>query len=478
MWRLTFLFIILTFIPFGSLIAQPDILWSRILGTEGLEKSRDVFQTQDGGFVIAGYQNPESSDNSPLLLKIDQNSRVEWIERYPGIRNGLVYDAAEAADGGYYLTGSCDYLGGTNNIFMSKSDENGNLVWRQFIPDPLPFSYGITRSWDGGCAIAGKYGWLTGHDVFICGTDGGGNIIWENYIDYGGSEYARDIEIDTKYGYVIAGYAGNNKGLLIKVDNEGIEEWHTLVDDSIETKLYSVVLTSDGGYAAGGRFEINTNQIDYLIVKYDPDGNIEWLDHFGGDGQDYCGSIIQTEDGGYILGGNTYSFENHSNAYFIKTDATGNFEWESIVGYDDYDLSNDICETTDGGFISTGNSSSTPTGTYDIFIIRFGAYGEPASAGLPADCSSFQPDGIGLLSAYPNPFNAAVTLDFTLPQAGEVMISVFDVTGKEAATLFDGPHSAGTGTVTWNAENIPSGVYFARLESGGSAQTRKLLLLK
>jgi len=100
---------------------------------------------------------------------------------------------------------------------------------------------------------------------------------------------------------------------------------------------------------------------------------------------------------------------------------------------------------------------------------------EPSAArdllsGLPAD--------YGLNAPYPNPFNGAANLEFALPRAGEVKIVVYDVMGREAATLVNDVREAGRHRVSWKADNAASGMYFARMTSGDFTAVRKLQLIK
>lgn len=82
------------------------------------------------------------------------------------------------------------------------------------------------------------------------------------------------------------------------------------------------------------------------------------------------------------------------------------------------------------------------------------------------------------LSAYPNPFNPLTTLTFALPEAGRVLLAVYDVSGREVARMADRSFDAGTHRLTFDAAHLPTGVYFARLQSGAFTRTQKLLLLK
>jgi hypothetical protein len=79
---------------------------------------------------------------------------------------------------------------------------------------------------------------------------------------------------------------------------------------------------------------------------------------------------------------------------------------------------------------------------------------------------------------YPNPFNPSTTIRYTLSDASRVSLKIFDLTGREIATLVNERKPTGSYQVEWNAGGLPSGVYFCRLQAGGNVETKKLFLLK
>ena len=86
-------------------------------------------------------------------------------------------------------------------------------------------------------------------------------------------------------------------------------------------------------------------------------------------------------------------------------------------------------------------------------------------------------EGSGLQN-YPNPFNPSTSISYQLPQQSHVTLKVFDVLGREVATLVNEAKQPGTNTVQFNASGLTSGVYFYRLQAGGFSKTRKLIVLK
>ncbi len=79
---------------------------------------------------------------------------------------------------------------------------------------------------------------------------------------------------------------------------------------------------------------------------------------------------------------------------------------------------------------------------------------------------------------YPNPFNPSTKIRYSVPQSSSVVIKVFDILGNEIETLVNEEKSVGTYELNWNAENLPSGVYFYRLQAGSFVETKKMVLMK
>jgi len=89
-----------------------------------------------------------------------------------------------------------------------------------------------------------------------------------------------------------------------------------------------------------------------------------------------------------------------------------------------------------------------------------------------------QPDRFIVDQNYPNPFNPSTNIRYSLPQNGLVTVKVFNILGKEMTTLVKRDETAGFHEVHFNASNLPSGIYFYRVQGGNSSQTKRMLLLK
>ncbi len=88
------------------------------------------------------------------------------------------------------------------------------------------------------------------------------------------------------------------------------------------------------------------------------------------------------------------------------------------------------------------------------------------------------PDDFTLETNYPNPFNPSTTIRYGLAGEAQVRLAVYDLLGREVAVLVDGPQQAGWHTAVFEASNLPSGTYLARLEAGNLVRTQRMTLLK
>jgi uncharacterized repeat protein (TIGR01451 family) len=117
--------------------------------------------------------------------------------------------------------------------------------------------------------------------------------------------------------------------------------------------------TPDGGFIAAGHSGNGPDLHDGFLVKTDPFGSEQWRKTFGGNSHDEINDLRQTSDGGYILTGNTFSFGNGSaDVWLIKTDRLGNLQWQQALGTAALEFGRAVIETSDGGYAVVGRSDN------------------------------------------------------------------------------------------------------------------------
>jgi hypothetical protein len=183
--------------------------------------------------------------------------------------------------------------------------------------------------------------------------------------------------------------------------NPLVKQWDKRFGGTDVDYLYSFQQTKDGGYILGGssqsgitgdKTQAKWGYQDYWVVKIDSLGNKQWDKDFGGTEADYLISLQQTRDGGYILGG--YSFSDSSgdktqdgwglhDFWIVKIDSLGSKLWDKDFGGTDYDFLYSIQQTTDGGYVLggfsasgiSGNKTQDTWGNYDYWIVKIDSLG-------------------------------------------------------------------------------------------------------
>lgn len=182
-------------------------------------------------------------------------------------------------------------------------------------------------------------------------THGGGNI-----------DVGHAIQQTADGGYIIAGYTRSYGAMsgrnvwLVKTDASGNEEWNSALGGNDDEEAYSVVQTTDRGYVVAGytkSFGAGLN--DMLLIKTNSAGTSQWIRTFGGGQDDEAYSLKQTSDGGFIVAGVTSSSGAGSrDLWLVKTDSAGNEEWNRTHGGFSSDGAWSVQQTIDGGFIVSG----------------------------------------------------------------------------------------------------------------------------
>ena len=199
---------------------------------------------------------------------------------------------------------------------------------------------------------------------------------------FGGSNYdfGYSVQQTEDGGYIITGYTDSfgNSGYnvwLIKTDSIGNEQWNNTFDVGDYDEGRSVQQTDDGGYIITGETYSNGNY-DILLIKTDSLGQEEWNHNLDGGIVDKGFSVQQTTDGGYIITGYTSSGNGNWDVWLIKTDSLGNEEWNQTFGGNEDDYGYSVQQTTDGGYIITGLTGYMDwDGYFDVWLIKTDSQG-------------------------------------------------------------------------------------------------------
>jgi len=380
MKKLLLILLYLPFIGFGQ-------EWT--FGGTSSDAGNSVQQTTDGGYIITGTTKSFGNGQYDVyLIKTDGNGDSLWTKTFGGTDDDRGYSVQQTTDGGYIITGHTESFGnGSSDVYLIKTDGSGTAQWSQtFGGTADDYGYSVQQTTDGGYIITGHTESFGNDDVYLIKTDGSGIEQWSQTFGGTSGDYGYSVQQSTDGGYIITGTTksfgnGQYDVYLIKTDGSGTEQWNKTFGGTADDYGYSVQQTTDGGYIITGyTYSIVSANDDVYLIKTDGSGIEQWSQTFGGTSGDYGNSVQQTTDGGYIITGRTSSFGNgSSDVYLIKTDGSGTEQWTKTFGGTSGDYGNSVQQTTDGGYIITGYTNSFGNGSYNVYLIKTDGSGNVTS---------------------------------------------------------------------------------------------------
>ena len=407
-----------------SFSQAPAIEWQNNIGGVSLDYLYKIIQSNDGGYVLLGNSyssisgdKTESSNGLTdyWILKLDPVGNIIWQNTIGGDDLDTPTEIIQCSDNGYLICGYSlssasgdkteSVIGGTGeyDIWIVKLDPEGEIEWENTIgSDGEDFVYDVVNAHDGGFIIGGSSnGGISGDknmvslgsdDYWILKISDLGIIQWQKRIGGFDSDVINSIEATTDNCYIILGssYSGiggdktePNPGIwdsdlwVLKIDLYGDIIWQNTIIANKNDQGVSIHQTSDNGYIIGSTtysdaaFDKSENHYggdgknDFWIIKLNESGDIEWDNNIGGLDYDYCKNAIQTDDGGYLVGGKTTGAGGDKIGYIfsydywiLKLGVDGSIIWQDVLGGNGADYMEGFTETSDGGFILAGYSNS------------------------------------------------------------------------------------------------------------------------
>jgi Secretion system C-terminal sorting domain len=484
-------------------------------------EAADVAMDTGGNVYTLGALNSSAA----LLIKYNSNGDTLWSRTY--------------ASSGYPLALRLDPEG--NPVMAApaavvKYDTNGNQLWMKTLP---PYTIYTMSLDDSGNVLLGTAASVLG--VKAVKYTASGDSLWHKTSSGLYPTTSTTDNLGDFYVTGVAG-GGSVNIFTVKYTPGGDTAWVRVFDRSGFSDQSNTIVVDDSenviiaGYASTGNSLSNE---DYAVIKYDQAGNLRWQRFFDGpgNGQDQVNSIDADAEGSiYMTGAMTTT--NGTIARTMKLSAAGDSLWgvdaltpsESPSVIDDSKglfiaavrdnvphlfavgvNQNGVAIVSFFGFLIDAfleysappngevvpaatmafratPSSAQPNSSYELAIaahrvvlspfqetlhtLRYSAVitdvGQPASA----------PNDFTLLQNYPNPFNPTTEIRYQTSELSHVSLKVFDVLGREVATLVDGAMPAGTHNIMFDASHLASGMYLYRLQMGSRVTVKKMALLK
>jgi len=288
---------------FCSLVVSVDaaLMWSQTYGGTGYETAYSLVATSDGGYALAGETSSFGAEKGDFwLVKTDAFGNKEWNQTYGGTGRDWASSLVATSDGGYAIAGTWKNYDDTvpsfepvldGDFWLVKTDANGVMEWnRTYGGTGNDEAYSLVATSDGGYALAGTWNHTDspyGDEFWLIKTDAFGNMLWNT--TYGatwGIERAYALVATADDGYAIAGYTtsfggGSSDFWLIKTNASGQVAWNQTYGGLGSQNAYSVIQTSNGGYALTGYIDSGAAGYDFWLVKTDEFGVVpeysSWL---------------------------------------------------------------------------------------------------------------------------------------------------------------------------------------------------------
>ena len=362
--------------------------WSKVIGGKGDDEIDLVKTTSDGGYIVEGKFSSGSLDlgngiilnnsdyQNSMIIKYSSEGVTEWAKVIAETADVNITSMAETGDGSYIVLGEFyNNISLENGVTLSskgesdgvliKYDAKGEIIWAKSIGGTFYdwFNSAISTS-DGGIIVVGAF---------------------------------RSDSIDLENGDILTN-KGNSSGMIIKFSLEGKIEWAQGIGEEGWNTINSVVETNDGGYVVAGDFGssyidlgnginlTNKGETNVMLIKYNSYGKAEWAQGIGGTSADYIHSMIKTTDGGYLLGGRInsdiinfgdgviLSKSGGTKEMLLKYDSEGRVEWGKIIDISASDELNSVIEINDGSYLVVGSFNYDLDLSNDVSLINKGSY--------------------------------------------------------------------------------------------------------
>jgi hypothetical protein len=517
------------FLNFSIMQAQ-DILWEQSYGGKHAEFLYDALPTPDYGFLLAGSSISDSNGNKTdankgdldyWVWKMDEKGTPEWQKSFGGNGVDLLQSVQLTSDGGFILAGtsSSDKSGdkkentkGKEDFWILKLDAKGNEIWQRTIGGSGQEKLlSIAQTRDGGYILGGtsssnkaepdekgvedKYGKTADSrgslDYWVVKLDNKGEIKWQKTMGGKYVDELKSIQQTHDKGYILGGYSNSpisgdktqdNFGLndywIVKLDEDGKEQWQRTIGGDKDDNLFALSQTKDGGFIVGGnsnsgatntKSKTNENGTDFWVLKLDKTGTIEWQQIYNYGKKDILSSIVENPDGTFLIGGYAQSEagkdkEGINDYIALKIKATGEEIWTQTVGSKGDEVLRKLFETRDGGYILAGTSKGqvsgdkqSANGGSDFWVVKLKDKEKETKEKYK-------------IEAVPNPAttytNVIVTYEYKKGTA-----TLYDLNGRNLQSI----NLSGEKTIPMDLSNLPQGIYVIEVKTEVSKDGVKVI---
>lgn len=329
---------------------------------------------------------------------------VEWQQEYGGLLLESIQDMIQAKNGDYLFVGSTNSKeftlnnAGQDDAWVIRTDDKGNLIWEKSFGGSDLDEIKAIKEIDTGFVLAGITASadmdvsnpLGEIDYWLLKITHEGDLEWEKTLGGAFNDFCSEIVIASDGSYLIGGHSeqedaaqgdtfGNIDKVIFKVSPSGEVIWKKNYDRSNFDRLEKILPTNDGGFLLGGSISTDNEHYNFNLIKTNSSGEVEWENNYGGSTYDVLEDLKATSNGEYYVGGTSRSSDGDAlsegfgrdDYWLLKVDRLGDIIWEKKYGFKHDDLLKSLIATSDGGAILSGSSSGETTFQgFDYWVIK------------------------------------------------------------------------------------------------------------
>jgi hypothetical protein len=344
------------------------------LGGSNNESGQSITATSDGGYAILGYTQSldfditDKQDDSfdYWVIKFNSQDEIEWNKTYGGSADDRGSSIIQTQDGGYAILGhsfssdgNVTANAGLQDYWLAKLNPSGDILWQK--------SFGYQGA-DSGLSViqTNDSGYFISGILDVTASGGQGNTSRNSNRHAGGDYWA------------------------LKLNAQGEIEWSKYFGGNFTDTPESAVQTEDNGFIIVGGSDSNDTDIsnnigsyDFWVIKISSTGELIWEKSFGGEQIDEARAIVKSNDGNYVIAGDTRSSDNDissnngaADLWLLKISPNGVLLWEKTIGGSSFDVARALVKTQDGDYLLAGSSRSSDIdvsenkGQNDAWIVK------------------------------------------------------------------------------------------------------------
>ncbi len=368
--------------------APPDLpeQWQETYGSGGDDTFADVTKTDDGGYLLVGWTGAEDRDG--WVLKVDGEGRKLWEKSLGGPDTDRLW-ALAATDDGYLLGGRTTTQDGPQG-WLVEVGPDGAVRENRTVGEGA--FYALERRDAGDSTQFLAAGWTRGdggRDGWTVGLDAERTTAWqESYRtpEGYGDGYLRAV-VPTDAGYYLAGKVegDSDDAWALRIGDGGDRAWQATAGGPSRDDVWAAASAAGpdsgdssadaaAGFVLAGETESNsTGPRDGWLVKFGPEGAVEWEQKPGGEGLQWLDSAMRTDEGYLFTGGSDAGPMGGVDGYVLATDSAGETRWETYYGTDSWDKPWPAIRAHDGGYLLAGQTSGGDSAGKDGWLVKVGA---------------------------------------------------------------------------------------------------------